>query len=115
MLLVLVGRDEDDLQLVLVLGRLLEAAVELAQAAAELPAGAVQAAAEEQPDQGQLGAQGLHVHLGFGAVDEPLPEQTEQKLRHRGATESPAFPQVTKPELPSLRPSVRPPAAEPPV
>lgn len=86
--LLLVRGDEDDLQLVLVLGALLEAAVEVAQAAVELLAGAVQAAAEEQPDQGQPGAQGLHVHLGFLAVDEPLPEQTHQKLRRHRSPQS---------------------------
>lgn len=70
------------------LGRLFEAAVKLAQAAVELLARGVQAAPEEQPDQGEPGAQRLHVHLGFLAVDEPLPEQTHQKLRHRGGTQS---------------------------
>lgn len=81
--LVLIGRDEDDLQFVLVFRRLLEPAVELAQAAVELLARGVQAASEEEPDQGELGARRLHVHLGFLAVDEPLPEQTHQELRHR--------------------------------
>lgn len=83
MFLVLVRRDEDDFQFVLVFRRLFEPAVELAQAAVELFARRVQAAAEEEPDQGELGAQRLHVHLGFLAVDEPLPEKTHQKLRHR--------------------------------
>lgn len=54
--------------------RLFEPAVKLTQAAIELLARSVQAAAEEEPNQGQLGAQRLHVHLGFLAVDEPLPE-----------------------------------------
>ena len=65
--------------------RLFEPAVELAEAAVELFARRVQAAAEEEPDQGELGAQRLHVHLGFLAVNEPLPEKTHQKLRHRDA------------------------------
>lgn len=89
MFLVLVGRDEDDFQFVLVLGRLLEPAVKLAQAAVELLARRVQAAAEEEADQGELGAQRLHVHLGFLAVDEPLPEHTQQELRHVGGPNSP--------------------------
>lgn len=63
--------------------RLFEPAVELAQAAVELFARRVQAAAEEEPDQGELGAQRLRVHLGVLAVNEPLPEKTHQKLRHR--------------------------------
>lgn len=74
MFLVLVGRDEDDFQFVLVLRRLFEPAVKLTQAAVKLLARGVQAASEEEPDQGQLGAERLHVHLGFLAVDEPLPE-----------------------------------------
>lgn len=85
MFLVLVRRNEDDFQFVLVFRRLFEPAVELAQAAVELFARRVQAAAEEEPDQGELGAQRLHVHLGFLAVNEPLPEKTHQKLRHRDA------------------------------
>lgn len=100
MFLILVRGDEDDLQLVLVLGALLEPAVELAQAAVELLTGAVQAAAEEEPDQGQSGAQGLHVHLGFLAVDEPLPEQTHQKLRrHRSPQSSNARRESPQPRL----------------
>lgn len=67
------------------LRRLFKPAVELAQAAVELFARRVQAAAEEESDQGEPGAQRLHVHLGFLAVNEPLPEKTQQKLRHRDA------------------------------
>jgi len=72
--LVLIGRDEDDFQFVLVFGRLFEPAVKLAQAAVELLTRGVHAAPEEEPDQGELGAQRLHVHLGVLVVDEPLPE-----------------------------------------
>lgn len=85
MFLVLVGGDEDDFQFVLMLGRLFEPAIKVAQAAVELLARCVQAAAEEEADQRELGAQRLHVHLGFLAVDEPLPEQAHQELpRHHG-------------------------------
>lgn len=87
MFLVLVGGDEDDFQFVLMLGRLFEPAVKVAQAAIELLARCVQAAAEEEADQRELGAQRLHVHLGFLAVDEPLPEQAHQELpRHHGGS-----------------------------
>lgn len=87
MFLVLVGGDEYDFQFVLMLGRLFEPAVKVAQAAIELLARCVQAAAEEEADQRELGAQRLHVHLGFLAVDEPLPEQAHQELpRHHGGS-----------------------------
>lgn len=82
MFLLLVGGDEDHLQLLPVLGALLEAAVELTQATVELLTWCVQAAAEKEPEQRHSGAQGANVHLGFLTVDEPLPEQTLQELRH---------------------------------
>ena len=84
-LLVLVGRHEDHLQPVPVLGGLLEAAVELRQAGVELAARRVLAAAEVEADQRQPAAQRLHVHVGLLGAHQPLPEQAHQELRHRRA------------------------------
>ncbi|KAG7253482.1 hypothetical protein CRUP_004240, partial [Coryphaenoides rupestris] len=83
-LLVLVGRDEHHLQLVPVLGGLLEFAVKLPEARVELAARRVLAAAEVEAEQGHSAAQRLHVHLGLlAAADQPLSQQTHQELRHR--------------------------------
>ena len=82
MFLVLVGRDEDDLQFVLMFRGFLKFAVKLTQAGVELLARGVLAAAKVEPDQGQPAAQRLHVHLGLLTVDQPLSEQTHQELRH---------------------------------
>ena len=82
MFLVLVGRDEDDLQFILMFRGFLKFAVKLTQAGIELLARGVLAAAEVEPDQGQPAAQRLHVHLGLLTVDQPLSEQTHQELRH---------------------------------
>lgn len=81
--LVLIRRDEDDLQFVLVLWWFLKLAVKLAEAGVELLAGTVQTAAEVEPEQRQLTAQRVNIQLGFLPVDEALSEQIHQKLRHR--------------------------------
>lgn len=81
--LVLIGRDEDDFQFVLVLGGGFEVAVEVRQAAVKLAARRVHAAAEVEADEREPAAQRVHVHLGFLSGDEPLSEQTYQELRHR--------------------------------
>lgn len=82
-LLVLIGRDEDNFQFVLVLGGCFEVAVEVRQAAVKLAARRVHAAAEVEADEREPAAQRVHVHLGFLSGDEPLSEQTYQELRHR--------------------------------
>lgn len=83
MFLVLIGRDEDNFQFVLVLGGCFEVAVEVCQAAIELAARRVHAAAEVEADERDPAAQRVHVHLGFLSGNEPLSEQTYQELGHR--------------------------------
>jgi len=84
--LVLVGRDEHHLQLVPVLGGLLERAVEVPEAGVELAARRVLATAEVEAEQGHSAGQRLHVHLGLllaaAAAHQPLSQQTHQELRH---------------------------------